>query len=103
MVSVDLFQACSDGDLNKVNQLLAQPSPLDIEEKGAPPFLIFLPSHISHRTLHPVQHASPLLLLVPPKDQDGVTPLIAAVKNGHHDVVKALLAHGVLPVPARLV
>ncbi len=46
MVSADLFQACSDGDLNRVNQLLAQLSPLDIEEKGASPFLIFFP-HIS--------------------------------------------------------
>ncbi|KAI0308304.1 hypothetical protein B0F90DRAFT_1813583 [Multifurca ochricompacta] len=62
MVS-DLWQASSDGDLNKVNELLAQASPLDIEEK----------------------------------DQDGVTPLIAAVKNGHRDVVKALLDHGANP------
>lgn len=66
MLSADLFQACSDGDLNRVNQLLAQASPLDIEEK----------------------------------DQDGVTLLIAAVKNGHHDVVKALLGHGANPAHA---
>ncbi|KAH9065652.1 hypothetical protein EDB87DRAFT_1679379 [Lactarius vividus] len=59
----DLLQASSDGDLNKLNQLLAQPSSLDIEQK----------------------------------DQDGVTPLIAAVKNGHRDVVKALLDHGANP------
>ncbi|KAI0003782.1 hypothetical protein BJV74DRAFT_881593 [Russula compacta] len=65
MVS-DLYKACSDGDLNKVNQLLAQAPPLDIEEK----------------------------------DQDGVTPLIAAVKNGHRDVVKALLGHGANPAHA---
>ncbi|KAH9995990.1 hypothetical protein BJV77DRAFT_187461 [Russula vinacea] len=63
MVS-DLSQACLDGDLNKVNQLLPQASPLDIEEK------------------------------------DGITPLIAAVKNGHHDVVKALLGHGANPAHA---
>ncbi|KAI0294975.1 hypothetical protein BC826DRAFT_1104445 [Russula brevipes] len=62
MVS-ELLQACSDGDLNKVSQLLTQASPLDVEEK----------------------------------DQDGVTPLIAAVKNGHRDVVKALLGHGANP------
>ena len=101
MLSADLFHACKDGDLNKVNQLLAQASPLDIEEKGASPFPFFFASHLSHRTFHPVKHTSPLLSLVPPKDQDGVTPLIAAVKNGHHDVVKALLGHGALPVPAR--
>ncbi|KAI0040803.1 hypothetical protein FA95DRAFT_1611504 [Auriscalpium vulgare] len=34
------------------------------------------------------------------KDQDGVTPLIAAVKNGHYDVVKALLFHGAHPLHA---
>ncbi|KAH9960760.1 hypothetical protein BGW80DRAFT_1361572, partial [Lactifluus volemus] len=62
MVS-DLLNACSDGDINKLNHLLAHPSPLDIEEK----------------------------------DQDGLTPLIAAVKNGHRDVVKALLDHGANP------
>ena len=43
MVS-DLSQACLDGDLNKVNQVLLQASPLDIEEKGASPFLFFLPN-----------------------------------------------------------
>jgi hypothetical protein len=59
MVSADLFHACSDGDFSKVNQLLAQASPLDIEEKGASPFLFFLPLHLSHRTLHSVQHVSP--------------------------------------------
>ncbi|TFY72414.1 hypothetical protein EVG20_g596 [Dentipellis fragilis] len=31
------------------------------------------------------------------KDQEGVTPLIVAVKNGHHDVVKALLEKGANP------
>ena len=103
MLSADLLQACSAGDLNRVNQLVNQASPLDIEEKGASPFLFFLPPHISHRSPRPVRHTSPPLPLVPPKDQDGVTPLIAAVKNGHHDVVKALLGHGVLPVPARYV
>jgi hypothetical protein len=46
MVS-DLSQACSDGDLNKVNQLLLQASPLDIEEKGASPFSIFFLPNIS--------------------------------------------------------
>ena len=100
MVS-DLSQACSQGDLNKVNQLFAQPSPLDIEEKGLPLFHIFFVPHPSHHTLHPFLRASLLSLLIFFKDQDGVTPLIAAVKNGHRDVVKALLSHGAphLPFP----
>ena len=94
MVS-DLSQACLDGDLNKVNQLLLQASPLDIEEKGASPFLFFFCqtslSSCSPSRLTCISSPSSCL----PKDQDGVTPLIGAVKNGHHDVVKALLGHGV--------
>jgi hypothetical protein len=46
MVS-DLSLACLGGDLNKVNQLLPQASPLDIEEKGASPFLFFFLPNIS--------------------------------------------------------
>ncbi|KAJ3728132.1 hypothetical protein DFJ43DRAFT_1139999 [Lentinula guzmanii] len=34
------------------------------------------------------------------KDQDGITPLIEAVKNGHVEVVHALLAHGADPMSA---
>jgi hypothetical protein len=94
----DLLQASFDGELNKVNQILAQPSPLDIEQKGAPfsppPHLPFCLTSPSHPTLHPVLRASLSSLPITPKDQDGVTPLIAAVKNGHRDVVKALLGHG---------
>ena len=94
MVS-DLSLACLGGDLNKVNQLLPQASPLDIEEKGASPFLFFFLqtsfSSCSPSCLTCVLSPSSC----PSKDQDGVTPLIAAVKNGHHDVVKALLGHGV--------
>jgi ankyrin repeat protein len=101
MVS-DLSQACSEGDLNKVNQLLAQASPLDIEEKGLPLFHNFFVPHPSHHTLHPSLRASPLSLLVSSKDQDSVTPLIAAVKNGHRDVVKALLSHGAPHLPCPL-
>jgi len=99
MVS-DLIQACSDGDLNKVNQLLAQASPLDIEEKGASLFLFFFAPHISHHIIHPLLRASPPFLLIFSTDQDGMTPLIAAVKNGHRDVVKALLGHGMSHVPS---
>jgi ankyrin repeat protein len=93
MVS-DLLQACSEGDLNRVNQLLTQASPLDIEEKGLPLFYIFFVPYPSHHILRPLLRASPLSLLVPSQDQSGVTPLIAAVKNCHRDVVKALLGYG---------
>ncbi len=96
----DLFQACFDGDLNRVNHLLTQASPLDIEEKGLPLFYIFFVPYPSHHTPHPVLRASLLSLLVSSKDQDGVTPLIAAVKNGHRDVVKALLGHGAPHLPS---
>ncbi|KIK70811.1 hypothetical protein GYMLUDRAFT_295341 [Collybiopsis luxurians FD-317 M1] len=34
------------------------------------------------------------------KDDTGVTPLIAAVKNGHLEVIQALLAHGADPMSA---
>ncbi len=97
----DLLQASSDGDLNKVNQLLAQPSSLDIEQKGTSfsPLPLFCPTSPSHSTLHPVLRASLPSLPITPKDQDGVTPLIAAVKNGHRDVVKALLGHGMPNLP----
>ena len=100
----DLLQASSDGDLNKVTQILAQPSTLDMEQKGAsfsPPPLTppFCPTSPSHPALHPVLRAAHSSLPTTPKDQDGVTPLIAAVKNGHRDVVKALLVHGTPHMP----
>ncbi|KAI0066457.1 hypothetical protein BV25DRAFT_1796507 [Artomyces pyxidatus] len=63
MVS-ELWKASSEGNLGRVNELLAQVSTVEIEIK----------------------------------DQDGVTPLIAAVKNGHYDVVKALLDSGASPL-----
>ena len=56
-----------------------------------PPSLLTSPSY---PTLHPVLRAILSYLPITPQDQDGVTPLIAAVKNGHRDVVKALLDHG---------
>jgi hypothetical protein len=49
---------------------------------------------LTHPALHPVLRAFLSYLPIAPKDQDGVTPLIAAVKNGHRDVVKTLLDHG---------
>ncbi|KAI0275339.1 hypothetical protein BC834DRAFT_965733 [Gloeopeniophorella convolvens] len=56
----------------------------------------------AHGDLHTLadilSHAGPAD--IEEKDQDGVTPLIAAVKNGHHDVVKALLDHGANPAHA---
>ncbi|KAH9937223.1 uncharacterized protein B0H18DRAFT_1081474 [Fomitopsis serialis] len=60
MVSA-LWHACSEGNLENVNDLLKETSYAEIETK----------------------------------DQNGVTPLIEAVKNGHVEVVKALLDKGV--------
>ncbi|GLB35956.1 putative ankyrin repeat [Lyophyllum shimeji] len=62
MVSA-LWKACSDGDLDTVNELLKEVTSVDIEVK----------------------------------DHTGVTPLIEAVKNGHVEVVRALLAKGADP------
>ena len=61
-----------------------------------PPSLLTSPSY---PTLHPVLRAILSYLPITPQDQDGVTPLIAAVKNGHRDVVKALLDHGTPHMP----
>jgi hypothetical protein len=69
--------------------------PLKILKKKVRSFFYFFGPTSRHHTLHPVLRASLMSLLIATKDQDGVTPLIAAVKNGHRDVVKALLDHGV--------
>ncbi|KZT75088.1 hypothetical protein DAEQUDRAFT_761050 [Daedalea quercina L-15889] len=65
MVSA-LWKACSEGNLENVNELLREASSTEIETK----------------------------------DQDGVTPLIEAVKNGHVEVVRALLDKGADPTNA---
>ena len=98
----DLIQASSDGDLIKLTQILAQASSLDIEQKGAsfsPHIPLLCPISPPHPTIHPFLRALLSYLPIAPKDQDGVTPLIAAVKNGHRDVVKALLDHGTPHIP----
>ncbi|KAJ7675375.1 hypothetical protein B0H17DRAFT_1161618 [Mycena rosella] len=65
MVS-SLWKACSQGDLETVNQVLSTADSVDIEIK----------------------------------DHTGVTPLIEAVKNGHAEVVRALLDKGADPTNA---
>ncbi|KAJ7246283.1 hypothetical protein B0H12DRAFT_763497 [Mycena haematopus] len=65
MVSA-LWKACSQGDLESVNQILSTADSVDIEIK----------------------------------DHTGVTPLIEAVKNGHAEVVRALLDKGADPTNA---
>ncbi|TFY63130.1 hypothetical protein EVJ58_g3438 [Rhodofomes roseus] len=65
MVSA-LWKACSEGNLENVNELLKESSSAEIETQ----------------------------------DQNGVTPLIEAVKNGHVEVVKALLDKGADPTNA---
>ncbi|KAJ7786561.1 hypothetical protein B0H16DRAFT_35846 [Mycena metata] len=61
-----LFKACSQGDIQTVNQILSTASSVDIEIK----------------------------------DHTGITPLIEAVKNGHAEVVRALLDKGADPTNA---
>ncbi|KAJ7361498.1 hypothetical protein DFH08DRAFT_376175 [Mycena albidolilacea] len=65
MVSA-LWKACSEGDLETVNQILSTADSVAIEIK----------------------------------DHTGVTPLIEAVKNGHSEVVRALLDKGADPTNA---
>ncbi|KAJ6504380.1 hypothetical protein DFH09DRAFT_291497 [Mycena vulgaris] len=65
MVSA-LWKACSQGDLETVNQVLSTADNVDIEIK----------------------------------DHTGVTPLIEAVRNGHREVVTALLDKGADPTNA---
>ncbi|KAJ7492386.1 hypothetical protein FB451DRAFT_530260 [Mycena latifolia] len=65
MVSA-LWKACSQGDLETVNQVLSTADSVDIEIK----------------------------------DHTGVTPLIEAIKNGHAEVVRALLDKGADPTNA---
>jgi len=77
MVSA-LWKACADGDLQRTNELLAEATALDVELKG--PILPFSALHTTHITY--------------PPDHTGVTALIEAVRNGHVDVVRALLEKG---------
>lgn len=90
MVSA-LWKAASEGDLQAVNEFLEHASALDIELKGMCLYLSI--SQVSlHLLLSNIFHA-----IVPAcirLDHTGVTPLIEAIKNGHVDVVRALLGKG---------
>ncbi|THH18547.1 hypothetical protein EW146_g2451 [Bondarzewia mesenterica] len=87
MVS-ELWKASSEGDLAKVNELLAQAAPADVEINGQ----FSLDRHFFQRGNHVALPSLADTSLH--QDQDGVTPLIEAVKNSHYDVVKALLDRG---------
>lgn len=75
-----LCKACSDGDLQKVLELLND-SAVDVELKGQD---LLTSSNLSNKSL---SYTIPL-------DPMGVTPLIEAVKNNHIDIVKLLLDRG---------
>jgi len=80
-----LWKACSDGDIQKVHELLNEPSAVDIELKGA------------HHQLSSSALRSPArwkITLTRDLDHTGATPLIEAVRNGHVEVVKYLLEKG---------
>ncbi|KAG8887199.1 hypothetical protein FRB98_000361 [Tulasnella sp. 332] len=93
MVSA-LWKAAGDGDVSRVQEMLKEATNVDIELKGASSgrFIAFVSrsvliaahSKISGSTAMPIHHT-------------GVTPLIQAVRNGHGDIVKELLAHGADP------
>ncbi|KAG5654718.1 hypothetical protein H0H81_007474 [Sphagnurus paluster] len=78
MVSA-LWKACSAGDLTAVQGLLADATTVDLEIRGQCPFA-------------PYQNSTQCS-----SDHSGATPLIEAVRNGHVDVVKALLEKGADP------
>ncbi|KAG8906544.1 hypothetical protein FRB99_006658 [Tulasnella sp. 403] len=78
-----LWKATLDGDLNRVKDILKDASRVEIEVKGALTFRL--------------QNFAPFLLTYSPPDHTGVTPLIQAVRNGHVEIVRELLAHGADP------
>lgn len=83
-----LWKACSDGNLDHVAEMLKEATSVDIEIKGEfPPFdPLKLCARIKSRFC--------LSLTRFVTDHTGVTPLIEAVKNGHIEVVRALLDQG---------
>jgi ankyrin repeat protein len=96
MVSA-LWKACAEGDLEKVHQLLKDASTLDIEIRGKYTRSSVKPYLLSGDPFNILQFTTQLIIhsffLV---DHTGVTPLIEAIKNGHVEVVKALLDKGSL-------
>ncbi|KAJ6575361.1 hypothetical protein B0H19DRAFT_638880 [Mycena capillaripes] len=103
MVS-NLWKACSQGDLQTVNQILDTAESVDIEIKGPRRLTALLFSFLTFPALFlpPISSISTFFLLFfsPSPDHTGVTPLIEAVKNGHAEVVRALLDKGADPTNA---
>jgi ankyrin repeat protein len=88
MVSA-LWKACSDGDIESVHEFLKNATAVDIEIKGMIRS-IFIPGYCP-------QFPSVIpncFINFSYSDHTGVTPLIEAVKNGHLEVVRALLDRG---------
>lgn len=76
-----LWNAASEGNIDTLLALLHNTSPADIEIKGMSLSLLSALSRVFFKF--------PFLI-----DHTGATPLQEAVKNGHLDVVKALLDKG---------
>lgn len=95
MVSL-LWDACSDGRLDDVHNLLTDASLPEIEVKGRFLFTAcssFLPGFLCCVMLTLYYSSRP--------DASGITPLIRAIQQGHVDVVRALLDKGSLNLNAR--
>jgi len=76
-----LWNAASEGNIDTLLALLHNASPADIEIKGMSLFLVSALSRVFLNFHFLIDHT-------------GATPLQEAVKNGHLDVVKALLDKG---------
>lgn len=87
-----LWNASSEGDADQVQLLLSEASPIDIEIKGR---LHELFMNDSHLIIFCVCFSTSLSTLFV-TDGSGATPLVQAVKNGHAEVVRALLDAGTI-------
>jgi ankyrin repeat protein len=94
MVS-SLFKASESGDVSKTTEALKDATPVDIEIKGTFPISLarFVRSRLKFRPGRSRVRTSRMVFPTLP-DHTGTTPLIVAVKNGHLEVVKMLLAAG---------
>ena len=97
MVS-DLWKACSDADLPKVQEILRDSSGLDIEAKGMDPSSI---QCTLKRSCHNYMQtriisiaALRITCLFTRPDATGATALVLAIRSGNVDIVKTIIDAG---------